>query len=107
MTTLATSPNEGPKDLLQIILDIIWQKIIPILLAKTPIGRAVERKKQIVESINPKNFNAAQVGGFFGLPTGFAEFMCRLAVKHRRFTAIPTPEGQPKSFSLSQNRSEI
>jgi hypothetical protein len=55
------------------------------LIDETPIGRAVSRKEELIDQLDPERIYVENVRSFFGVPFGIAQLLCEMAVRERLF----------------------
>lgn len=59
----------------------MWLDKFSAIVDAGPIGRAVDRRIEILQRINPDNIYVENLREFFGLPARLAKFFCDRAVK--------------------------
>lgn len=63
----------------------MWLKKFFQIIDKTPIGRYVDKKVELIESTDPDRIYVENIRSFFNLTTPIARVLCEMAVKDKLF----------------------
>lgn len=63
----------------------MWLERFSQLIDASPIGAAVERRKEILRNTDPQRIYVENVRRFFGIKTALAKALCELAVREGLF----------------------
>jgi hypothetical protein len=86
------------------ILMRFWEEAAAKLLKTTSVAKFVDDKREQIESVDPKRFEAEQVAAIAGIPAFLARFLCRIAVRQGRFTGVaPAPGSEAALYALAKD----
>jgi hypothetical protein len=83
------------------ILTVIWEAAVAAMLSASPVGKFVEKKRLLIESIDPKRFEPKQAASLIGIPAFVSTFLCELAVRQGRFTRLTPKDAEVTLYSLT------
>lgn len=63
----------------------MWLKKFFQIIDKTPIGRFVDKKVELIESTDPDRIYVENIRSFFNLTTPIARVLCEMAVRDKLF----------------------
>ena len=63
----------------------MWLKKFFQIIDRTPIGRYVDKKLELIESTDPERIYVENIRSFFNLTTPIARILCEMAVKDKLF----------------------
>ncbi|MDC8104711.1 hypothetical protein MTQ00_09180 [Chryseobacterium sp. B21-037] len=63
----------------------MWLKKFFQIIDKTPIGKFVDKKIELIESTDPDRIYVENIRSFFNLTTPIAKILCEMAVKDKLF----------------------
>lgn len=63
----------------------MWLKKFFQIIDKTPIGKFVDKKIELIESTDPDRIYVENIRSFFNLSTPIAKLLCEMAVKDKLF----------------------
>ena len=63
----------------------MWLKKFFQIIDKTPIGRFVDKKVELIESTDPDRIYVENIRSFFNLTTPIAKVLCEMAVRDKLF----------------------
>lgn len=64
----------------------MWSERFLDAIDASRIGRAVERRVELVRNTDPRNIHIENIRSFFGIPFGLAKFFCEVAVREGVFS---------------------
>ena len=82
------------------LLGIILQKTLTEIISASRVGRFAEKRRRMIEAINPESFHAKQLAPIIGIPASFASLLSDLAVRQGRFILRVPGNGEAKSYGL-------
>lgn len=83
------------------LLTRILEEAAAEVLRASPVGKLVDKKVRLIESIDPKRFEPKQVAAVVGIPAFMATFLCRIAVRQGHFSRLTAEGGEAGLYSLT------
>jgi hypothetical protein len=92
------------------------------IIERTPIGAAVEKRRQLINNTDPRRIYPENIRSFFHIPMALAKFACELAVREGLFEKLigfycpnddcqrllaAVPEGQVPKATLQCEHCEL